>query len=109
MKYVFIFFIIISASFSQDKGIESYQNNKYDDARSFYENILRKRKNDDSAKFGLGVSAYKQKDISTAINTLNSIKNTNNKASTNLVLFSGETKNLRDIHDSFKVYVNQIS
>ena len=64
------FIFLVSASFSQDKGIESFENEKYDDARSFYENILRKRKNDDSAKFGLGVSAYKQNDITTAINSL---------------------------------------
>ena len=47
----------------QDKGKNAYDDQRYDDARTYYQDILLERKNDNAAKFGLGVTAYKQKDI----------------------------------------------
>jgi len=60
---IIIFILVINIGLAQDKGRSAYDNEDYGGARLFYENILKKRKNDDYAKFGLGVSAYKQKDI----------------------------------------------
>ena len=59
----------------QDKGKNAYDDQRYDDARIYYQDILLERKNDNAAKFGLGVTAYKQKDIETALSALNDAKN----------------------------------
>ena len=59
----------------QDKGKNAYDDQRYDDARTYYQDILLERKNDNAAKFGLGVTAYKQKDIETALSALNDAKN----------------------------------
>ena len=59
----------------QDKGKNAYDDQRYDDARTYYQDILLERKNDNAAKFGLGATAYKQKDIETALSALNDAKN----------------------------------
>ena len=59
----------------QDKGRNAYDDQRYNDARIYYQDILLERKNDNAAKFGLGVTAYKQKDIETALSALNDAKN----------------------------------
>ena len=61
--------------FGQDKGKSAYNDQRYGDAKKYYQDILSKRKNDNAAKFGLGVTAYKQKDIETALSSLNAAKN----------------------------------
>ncbi len=61
--------------FGQDKGKSAYNDKRYGDAKIYYQDILSKRKNDNAAKFGLGVTAYKQKDIETALSSLNAAKN----------------------------------
>ena len=61
--------------FGQDKGKSAYNDKRYGDAKIYYQDILSKRKNDNAAKFGLGVTAYKQKDIKTALRSLNTAKN----------------------------------
>ena len=61
--------------FGQDKGKSAYNDQRYGDAKKYYQDILSKRKNDNAAKFGLGVTAYKQKDIKTALRSLNTAKN----------------------------------
>ena len=61
--------------FGQDKGKSAYNDQRYGDAKKYYQDILSKRKNDNAAKFGLGVTAYKLKDIKTALSSLNTAKN----------------------------------
>jgi len=87
MKY-FIFIIFISLSIGQDKGQTLYQDGKFDESRAHYEYILNNRKKDDAAKFGLAVSAYRQKDLETATQLLNDIMNTNDKSLQSKVLFN---------------------
>ena len=71
--------LIVNVSFSQDKGKTAYENGNYNDARLYYENILRSRENDNAAKYGLGVSAYKQNDIEGALSALKETTNTDDK------------------------------
>ena len=88
----FILLLILNVSFSQDKGKTAYENGDYNDARLFYENILRSRENDNAAKYGLGVSAYKQNDIQGALSALKETTNTDDK-----VLASKSYYNLANI------------
>ena len=74
-----ILLLIVNVSFSQDKGKTAYENGNYNDARLYYENILRSRENDNAAKYGLGVSAYKQNDIEGALSALEETTNTDDK------------------------------
>ena len=87
-----IFLLIVNVSFSQDKGKTAFENGNYNDARLYYENILRSRENDNAAKYGLGVSAYKQKDIEGALSALKETTNTDDK-----VLASKSYYNLANI------------
>ena len=87
-----ILLLIVNVSFSQDKGKTAYENGNYNDARLYYENILRSRENDNAAKYGLGVSAYKQNDIDGALSALKETTNTDDK-----VLASKSYYNLANI------------
>ena len=75
MKYTILITILLEFGFGQDKGKNAFADERYDEARSYYEEILLKRKNDNAAKFGLGTTAYKQKDIETALRFLSDAKN----------------------------------
>ena len=64
-----IFFIILcSVSFllSQDKGINYYQNREFEEARNYYESLIRERGNNPQAQFGRGSSSFQQGDMETA-------------------------------------------
>ena len=75
MIHIILLIVSINFIFGQDKGKNAYNDQRYGDAKIYYQDILSKRKNDNAAKFGLGVTAYKQKDIETALNSLNAAKN----------------------------------
>jgi len=78
LKYTILIGVLLQLGFGQDKGKNAYADERYDEARSYYEDILLKRKNDNAAKFGLGTTAYKQKDIETALRFLSDAKNSEN-------------------------------
>ena len=63
---IFIFCCFLSFCLSQDKGLEFYQNQEYDEAKGYYENILLERGDNAQAHFGLGASSYQQGDIEVA-------------------------------------------
>ena len=75
MIHIILLIVSIHFMFGQDKGKSAYNDQRYGDAKKYYQDILSKRKNDNAAKFGLGVTAYKQKDIETALSSLNAAKN----------------------------------
>ena len=75
MIHIILLIVSIHFMFGQDKGKSAYNDQRYGDAKIYYQDILSKRKNDNAAKFGLGVTAYKQKDIETALSSLNAAKN----------------------------------
>jgi len=70
--------ILLSTVQGQDKGSKAYESGKYEEARAYYEHILNNRKNDASAQFGLGATAYKQQDMEIATRSLNAVKNSDN-------------------------------
>ena len=53
---------LFSFSFSQDKGLEYYQNQEYEEAKNYYENIIIKKSDNVEAHFGSGASSYQKGD-----------------------------------------------
>ena len=74
------FLFYLGILFGQDKGKKAYKEGHYDEARIYYEHVLKNRKKDDGAQYGLGVTAYQQKDMETAARALNNAKNSDNKS-----------------------------
>ena len=74
------FLFYLGVLFGQDKGKKAYEEGHYDEARVYYEHILKNRKKDDGAQFGLGVTAYQQKDMETAARALNNAMNSDDKS-----------------------------
>ena len=74
------FLFYLGVLFGQDKGKKAYEEGHYDEARVYYEHVLKNRKKDDGAQFGLGVTAYQQKDMETAARALNNAMNSNDKS-----------------------------
>tara|TARA_Y100000588_G_scaffold65111_1_gene64957 strand:+ start:141 stop:866 length:726 start_codon:yes stop_codon:yes gene_type:complete len=64
-----ILFLLFSNLLGQDKGQKLFEQEKYDEARKYYESILEKRDEDKAALFGVGSSAYYQNDIEGALNS----------------------------------------
>ena len=94
MKQVIIIYILIlNYCFSQDKGKKAFDNKDYNASFEYYKTILEKRKNDNSAKYGAGVAAYKKKDSKSAKYYLNEAKNSNDK-----ILSSKAFYNLAEIY-----------
>ena len=74
------FLFYLGVLFGQDKGKKAYEEGHYDKARVYYEHVLKNRKKDDGAQFGLGVTAYQQKDLETAARALNNAMNSDDKS-----------------------------
>ena len=53
---------LFSFCLSQDKGLEYYQNQEYEEAKNYYENIIMKKKENVEAHFGSGASSYQKGD-----------------------------------------------
>ena len=64
-----ILFLLFSTLMGQDKGQKLFEQEKYDEARKYYESILDKRDEDKAALFGVGSSAYYLDDIEGALNS----------------------------------------
>ena len=88
-----LFFVLLGFCFAQDKGKKAFDNKDYDKAYQYYQNILERRKNDSSAKFGAGVSAYKRMDFDNAKDYFNEVKNNKDK-----ILSSKAYYNLANIY-----------
>jgi Ca-activated chloride channel family protein len=80
MMRIILICLLFEIILAQDKGQSLYQKGKYDEARAYYENILQNRKNDPSAQFDLGVTAYQQKDYETSVRNLNAVLNAEDKS-----------------------------
>ena len=110
MKILILLFLIVNV-FAQDKGSDAYKNKRYDAARLFYENILKSRDDDESAKYGLGVSAYKQNDIDTAVRSLKELKNIQNRdlASKSYYNLGNIMREAGDMEESLEYYKKAIT
>ena len=71
----FIIFILIQFLYSQDKGLSSFEKENYKESFEYYLNVLDRRENDISAKFGAGISAFKNQDIETGMKYLQEVSN----------------------------------
>ena len=80
MIRLLVFLFYLGVLFGQDKGKKAYEEGHYDEARVYYEHVLKNRKKDDGAQFGLGVTAYQQKDMETAARALNNAMNSDDKS-----------------------------
>ena len=80
IRLLVIFLLYLRVLFGQDKGEKAYEEGHYDEARVYYEHVLKNRKKDDGAQFGLGVTAYQQKDMETAARALNNAMNSDDKS-----------------------------
>ena len=74
------FLLYLGVLFGQDKGKKAYEEGQYDEARVYYEHVLKNRKKDNGAQYGLGVTAYQQKDMETAARALNNAMNSDDKS-----------------------------
>ena len=80
MIRLLVFLFYLGVLFGQDKGKKAYEEGHYDEARVYYEHVLKNRKKDDGAQFGLGVTAHQQKDMETAARALNNAMNSDDKS-----------------------------
>ena len=80
MIRLLVFLFYLGVLFGQDKGEKAYEEGHYDEARVYYEHVLKNRKKDDGAQFGLGVTAYQQKDMETAARALNNAMNSDDQS-----------------------------
>ena len=68
----------ISVSIGADKGIDHYNNNEFEKARQYYESVIMDRNNDPAANFGLGSTAFQQKDYEVAMKGFETALGTDN-------------------------------
>lgn len=58
--------LLFSGLIADDSGLKNYKENKFEEAKVYYEQILAARKNDAAASLGLGASQYQLGDVSNA-------------------------------------------
>ena len=77
---VLIFIFTLSNLLADDDGLNNYKNKKFEEAKSYYEQILLAKENDAAASLGLGASQYQLGDIPNAAKSFEEAlksKNTN--------------------------------
>ncbi|MBT5114528.1 MAG: tetratricopeptide repeat protein [Candidatus Marinimicrobia bacterium] len=80
MIRILLFLMVTSIILCQDRGQKAFNEGKFDEARSYYEKVLKNRKKDEGAQFGLGATAYQQQDMETAARSLNAAMNSKDKS-----------------------------
>ena len=75
IKSIIFIFILIQFTYSQDKGLSSFEKENYKESFEYYLKVLESRENDTSAKFGAGISAFKNQDIETGMKYLQEVSN----------------------------------
>ena len=88
MKQICLSLLMFSVLFPQDSGLKFYNDEKYEDARNFYQGVIDNRKNDLPAQYGLGVTAYKQENIGEAVKIFNRLKNVSDKQIASKVFYN---------------------
>ena len=78
MRNIILFIVSIQFYYSQDKGLTSFEKKDYKQSYEYYLKVLRTRKNDISAKFGAGISAFKNKDIENGMKYLKEVSSSEN-------------------------------
>ncbi|MEC9049283.1 MAG: tetratricopeptide repeat protein [Candidatus Neomarinimicrobiota bacterium] len=100
------FLFYLGVLFGQDKGKKAYEEGHYDEARVYYEHVLKNRKKDDGAQFGLGVTAYQQKDMETAARALNNAMNSDDKSLASKAMYNlgNMFRDQQKMEESFALY-----
>ena len=62
INQIIIILFLFSFCLSQYNGLEYYQNQEYEEAKNYYENIIMKKKENVEAHFGSGASSYQKGD-----------------------------------------------
>ena len=113
---IIIYILILNYCFTQDKGKKAFDNKDYEASFQYYKTILEKRKNDNFAKYGAGVAAYKKKDLESAKYFLNEAKNSDDKILGSLLVpykkLIEETKmdiTYDNVKEKFKSMINDSS
>ena len=63
MRKILILLSFFRLLHSQDQGLDAFENKDYKKSYDYYLNVLNDRKDDVSAKYGAGISAFKNQDI----------------------------------------------
>ncbi len=85
---IFILLPLFSFCFCQDEGLKAYQSGDFDAARKYYESILQDAEDNSSALYGLGTTAYQQKDYEKALDAFNKIQKTDQTDLKSKVLYN---------------------
>ena len=75
IRFIIFIFLLIQFIYSQDKGLSSFEKENYKESFEYYLKVLESRENDISAKFGAGISAFKNQDIETGMKYLQEVSN----------------------------------
>ena len=75
INFIIFIFILIQFIYSQDKGLSLFEKENYKESFEYYLNVLESRENDISAKFGAGISAFKNQEIETGMKYLQEVSN----------------------------------
>ena len=75
IKFFIFIFILIQFIYSQDKGLSSFEKENYKESFEYYLKVLESRENDIYAKFGAGISAFKNQEIETGMKYLQEVSN----------------------------------
>ena len=76
---IVLFFLCLEIILSQDKGIDYYNNQKFGDAKNYYESVILNNSSIPEAHFGKGASSYQLGDFDSAEKDFDqSLKSSNN-------------------------------
>ena len=76
---IVLFFLCLEIILSQDKGIDYYNNQKFGDAKNYYESVILNNSSIPEAHFGKGASSYQLGDFDSAEKAFDqSLKSSNN-------------------------------
>ncbi|MAI85728.1 MAG: hypothetical protein CMF99_00865, partial [Candidatus Marinimicrobia bacterium] len=92
-----VLFVSMQFYYSQDKGLSLFEKKDYKQSLEYYLNVLNVRENDISAKFGAGISAFKNQDIETGMKFLQEVSNSKDE-----ILSSRAHFNLANIYKDEK-------
>ncbi len=95
MIKLIVLILSIQFYYSQDKGLSLFEKKDYKQSLEYYLNVLNIRENDISAKFGAGISAFKNQDIETGMKFLQEVSNSKDE-----ILSSRAHFNLANIGDT---------
>ena len=79
MRIILISFSLFRLLSAQDEGLDAFKKRDYKKSFEYYLSVLQGRENDVSAKYGAGVSAFKNQDTETGKNYLLEVSNSEDK------------------------------